>query len=232
MVPLGGCLGALLQMPVLLALFAAVRQCAAFGGRFLWIRDISKPDVVLGVVVAMVTGASIAAGPQPDMSAQQRFLMQGLPVVLTVITLWQMAAFNKNPQIIERLKIAGVVVFLILSIFFIYLSRKELNPKASNTKGNYFLKGIGMSSINMLGIPFYLGISIFLAAENTILIEQPYIILFVFGASIGSFLLFSTYIIFAKYISDKVSFIAKNINLILSILFLGLGIFTLVKILF
>lgn len=140
--------------------------------------------------------------------------------------------FNKNPQIIERLKIAGVVVFLMLSIFFLYLSRKELNPKASNTKGNYFLKGIGMSSINMLGIPFYLGISIFLAAENKILIEQPYIILFVFGASIGSFLLFSTYIIFAKYISDKVSFIAKNINLILSILFLGLGIFTLVKILF
>jgi hypothetical protein len=140
--------------------------------------------------------------------------------------------FNKNPQIIERLKIAGVVVFLILSIFFLYLSRKELNPKASNTKGNYFLKGIGMSSINMLGIPFYLGISIFLAAENKILIEQPYIILFVFGASIGSFLLFSTYIIFAKYISDKVSFIAKNINLILSILFLGLGMFTLVKILF
>lgn len=140
--------------------------------------------------------------------------------------------FNKNPQIIERLKIAGVVVFLILSIFFLYLSRKELNPKASNTKGNYFLKGIGMSSINMLGIPFYLGISVFLAAENKILIEQPYIILFVFGASIGSFLLFSTYIIFAKYISDKVSFIAKNINLILSILFLGLGMFTLVKILF
>lgn len=140
--------------------------------------------------------------------------------------------FNKNPQIIERLKIAGVVVFLILSIFFLYLSRKELNPKASNTKGNYFLKGIGMSSINMLGIPFYLGISVFLAAENKILIEQPYIILFVFGASIGSFLLFSTYIIFAKYISQKVSFIAKNINLILSILFLGLGIFTLVKILF
>ena len=139
--------------------------------------------------------------------------------------------FNKNPQIIERLKIAGVVVFLILSIFFFFLSRKELNPKTSNAKGNYFLKGMGMSSINMLGIPFYLRIYIFLATENKILIEQPYILLFVFGASIGSFLLFSTYIVFAKFISVKVSFIAKNINLILSLLFLALGIFTLVKIL-
>lgn len=139
--------------------------------------------------------------------------------------------FNENPQVIERLKIAGVIVFFALFIFFFYLSRKELNPKATNTKGNYFLKGIGMSSINMLGIPFYLGISIFLAAENKILIKHPYIFLFVFGASIGSLLLFSTYIIFAKIIIKKVSFIAKNINVILSLLFLGLGIFTLVKIL-
>ncbi|WP_372745464.1 hypothetical protein [Lutibacter sp.] len=138
--------------------------------------------------------------------------------------------FIKNPEVIERLKIAGVVVFFILSIFFYYLSRKELNPKISNTKGNYFLKGIGMSLINMLGIPFYLGISIFLAAENKILIEQPFILLFVIGASIGSFLLFSTYIVFANIIIKKVSFIAKNINVILSLLFLALGVFTLIKI--
>lgn len=137
--------------------------------------------------------------------------------------------FNNNPQIIERLKIAGIIVFFMLSIFFFYLSRKELNPKTSNAKGSYFLKGVGMSAINMLGIPFYLGVSIFLAAENKILIEHPYILLFVFGAAIGSFLLFATYIIFAKIIIKKVSFIAKNINLILSLLFLVLGIFTLIK---
>lgn len=138
--------------------------------------------------------------------------------------------FTKNPDVIERLKIAGIVVFFVLSGFFFYLSRKDLNPKATNTKGNYFLRGIGMSSINMLGIPFYLGISIFLAAENKILIEQPFILLFVFGAAVGSFLLFSTYIVFAKIIIKKVSFIAKNINVILSLLFLALGVFTLVKI--
>ncbi len=139
--------------------------------------------------------------------------------------------FSSNPQIIDRLKIAGVVVFFVLSVFFFFLSRKELNPKTSNAKGSYFLKGMGMSAINMLGIPFYLGVSIFLATENKILIEHPYILLFVFGASIGSFLLFSTYIVFAKIIIQKVSFIAKNINLILSVLFLGLGIVTLIKIL-
>ena len=139
--------------------------------------------------------------------------------------------FNNNPQIIERFKIAGVVVFFILSIVFFIQSRKELIPKPSNAKGNYCIKGIGMSSINMLGIPFYLGISIYLASEGKILIEHPYILLFVSGAAVGSFLLFSTYIIFAKIIKEKVSYISKNINLILSALFFALGIFTLVKVL-
>lgn len=138
--------------------------------------------------------------------------------------------FSKNPRVIELLKVAGVFVFFILSIFFFVLSRKELNPKSTNDTGNFFLKGIAMSSVNMLGIPFYLGTSIYLASENKIIIEQPYILLFVFGASLGSFLLFYTYIIFANVIIKRVSFIAKNINLILSLLFMVLGCLTLFKI--
>ena len=111
------------------------------------------------------------------------------------------------------------------------LSKKDLNPKATNEKNNFFVKGILMSSINMLAIPFYLGISIYLSSKDKIIMEQPYILLFVFGASLGSFLIFYTYMVFAKIINDKVSFIAKNINLILSLLFFGLAIFTLIKIL-
>jgi len=139
--------------------------------------------------------------------------------------------FLKNPTIIETLKIIAVFVFFILSIFFFALSRKKLNPKTTNAKGNFFLKGIGMSAINMLAIPFYLGLSIYLTSINKLIIEQPYIFLFVFGAGIGSFLIFYTYILFANIIIKKVSYIAKNINLLLSLLFLLLGFFTMIKIL-
>jgi len=139
--------------------------------------------------------------------------------------------FLKNPTIIETLKIIAVFVFFILSIFFFFLSRKKLNPKTTNSKGNFFLKGIGMSAINMLAIPFYLGLSIYLTSINKLIIAQPYILLFVFGAGIGSFLIFYTYILFANIIIKKVSYIAKNINLLLSFLFLLLGIFTVIKIL-
>lgn len=139
--------------------------------------------------------------------------------------------FVKNPRVVENLKIAAVFVFILLAIFFFLLSRKKPKDNDKTEKGNFYLKGIAMSSVNMLAIPFYLGISIYLAQMDKIIIEQPYIMLFVLGASIGSFLLFYTYIVFARFIINRISFIAKNINLILSLLFLTLGIFTMIKIL-
>jgi YidC/Oxa1 family membrane protein insertase len=92
LLPAAGCVGGLLQIPVLLALYNAVSQSAAVGGRFLWIRDISKPDVALAMLVAAVTAASMAAGPQPDAPAQQRMLILAMPAVLTVVALWHMAS--------------------------------------------------------------------------------------------------------------------------------------------
>jgi YidC/Oxa1 family membrane protein insertase len=92
MIPTVGCIGMLVQAPVLFALFDAARQCASVGGRFLWIRDIAKPDAALALVVAALTAAGIAAGPQPDMPSQQRQLLLVMPALLTLFALWKMAA--------------------------------------------------------------------------------------------------------------------------------------------
>ena len=137
----------------------------------------------------------------------------------------------KNPDIIEALKIIAIFVFFGLGIMFFLLSRKKGPMKAKQAKGNFMLKGILMSSINMLGVPFYLGMSVYLASVGRIVIEHPYIMPFVIGAATGSFLLFYTYILLANYLVKRIGFIAQNINLILCGLFFLLGIFTLIKIL-
>ncbi|HET6957637.1 MAG TPA: YidC/Oxa1 family membrane protein insertase, partial [Vicinamibacterales bacterium] len=90
MVPLAGVLGGLAPAPVLLALYAAVRQCAAVGGRFLWIADISRPDRLLGVLVGAI-GVGIASFvPVPE--GQSRLLVAFLPALVTTVVLWKMAA--------------------------------------------------------------------------------------------------------------------------------------------
>jgi threonine/homoserine/homoserine lactone efflux protein len=138
---------------------------------------------------------------------------------------------NQHPELIEKLKIAGVVVFFILAIFFFLQARKNFKAEGKNRKGRLFFIGMFMSSINMLAIPFYLGLSTYLSAKEQIILEQPYIIIFVAGAVLGAFMLFVTYVGLANTIVKKVHFIAKNINYILSVLFLILALLTLMKIL-
>jgi YidC/Oxa1 family membrane protein insertase len=90
MLPLGSLVGGLAQAPVLLALYSAVRQCAAVGGRFLWIADLSRPDRVVAVIVTALAGAGIWLAPPPP--GQSRTLVSLLPALVTMIVLWKMAA--------------------------------------------------------------------------------------------------------------------------------------------
>lgn len=90
MFPLGTLVGGLVQAPLLLALYSAVRQCAAVGGRFLWIADISKPDRLMVVLVAALTGAGAALAPQAG--GQTKTVMAVLPALLTLLFLSKMAA--------------------------------------------------------------------------------------------------------------------------------------------
>ena len=138
---------------------------------------------------------------------------------------------NQHPEIIEKLKIAGIIVFIALAIFFFLQARKKFKAQGKQQKGNFFFIGMFMSSLNMLAIPFYFGLSTYLSAKEIIILQQPYITLFVIGAVLGAFSLFATYVGFATIISKKVQFIAKNINFILSVLFIILALLTLVKIL-
>lgn len=90
MVPAAGCLGGLAQVPVLIALYSAVRQVASLGGRFLWIRDIAKPDFVLCAAATALTVAATAAGPSSP--AGNRMIVLAVSGLVTAVALSKMAA--------------------------------------------------------------------------------------------------------------------------------------------
>jgi threonine/homoserine/homoserine lactone efflux protein len=137
--------------------------------------------------------------------------------------------FANNPHIVERLKLAGIFVLFLLSVVFFIQARKKFKGEGSKRKGRSFVVGFLMGSMNMLAIPFYLVLSSFLENRGMLIIEQPYITLFVLGVFLGSFSLFLVYLQFAMIIQKRAQFIARNINYILSILFFVLGILSLFK---
>ncbi len=139
--------------------------------------------------------------------------------------------FAEHPEVVERLNYAGVVVLFLLSVVFFIQARKKFKGEGSKKRGKSFVVGLLMSSMNMLAIPFYLVLSSVLENRGLLITEQPYINLFVTGVFFGAFSLFMVYVRFAAIIHSRAQFIARNINYILSILFLVLGILTLLKIL-
>lgn len=135
-----------------------------------------------------------------------------------------------HPEIITKLKTAAIFVLFGLAIFFFIQARKKFKAEGKQKKGNDYLTGFGMSSLNMLAIPFYLAMATLAESKGWMTIEKPYSIIYVVGAVFGAFSLFSIYATFAEIIAKKAQFIAKNINYILSLLFIVLAIVTAIQV--
>ena len=85
-----GILGGLLQAPIFMGMFTAIRRGVGSGERFLWVGDLTQPDFF---IMLIVTGlAYIATALTPNVSDQARNLMMWLPVILTAIFLWRLSA--------------------------------------------------------------------------------------------------------------------------------------------
>ena len=136
---------------------------------------------------------------------------------------------HQHPEILQQLEVAGVFVFFTLAILFFVKTRFKFKYRERKQRGNFILRGVGMSFMNMLAIPFYLGIGTYLATKGLLIMETTYVLFFAVGTLIGAGILFYSYIAFAKIIKERASFIARNINYILSGLFLFLGIMTWLK---
>jgi len=88
--PLKGCLGNLVQMPILLALFQAVRDTVRAGGRFFWIGNIAKPDIFIAAVVTAITG--VTAAVSGNAGEQNSLLTIAIPTLLTFVVLFRLSA--------------------------------------------------------------------------------------------------------------------------------------------
>jgi len=90
--PTAGALATLIQLPFLLGAFQALRRvlASATSGRFFWISNIARPDICLALVVTALTYVVALMGPQTGSEA--RWLVIGIPVVMTLAILTRMSA--------------------------------------------------------------------------------------------------------------------------------------------
>lgn len=81
---------AVVQAPIGAGIYAAIRQGVAGAGAFLWIPKLARPDLWLAVIVAALSFAAVLLNPA--MPEQTRTLLQFLPVVISFVVVWHLAA--------------------------------------------------------------------------------------------------------------------------------------------
>jgi YidC/Oxa1 family membrane protein insertase len=75
--------GLIAQAPILLGMYRVFRD-SANAGRFLWIKDLAKPDLGIALLVGLTTAILMAANP--DLPEQLRLLLIAVPAIIAVIT--------------------------------------------------------------------------------------------------------------------------------------------------
>jgi YidC/Oxa1 family membrane protein insertase len=116
-----GLAGAALQLPVIGGVFGAVRGGFGAGARFLWIRDLARPNLPLVLLVTVVSMAAVGLGPSA--TPAQRIAV--LPLLVTGgATIWFLASTSAAVAIASG---ASLVVSLVQSL----LLRRAVRPAGS-----------------------------------------------------------------------------------------------------
>lgn len=82
-------LGSLIQLPVWLGIYQVLRALRS-AGRFLWIADLSRPDLWLAMIAGAATMAFMALNP--DLPEHVRIMLLLLPTIFTVIAALKFSA--------------------------------------------------------------------------------------------------------------------------------------------
>ena len=82
-------LAALAQMPIFLGLFQVLRD-GANNSRFLWIANLSRPDIVLALLAGLATMVMMAANP--DLPEHIRLILILVPCAIAIMTALKVAS--------------------------------------------------------------------------------------------------------------------------------------------
>lgn len=130
-----------------------------------------------------------------------------------------------NEEIERSIILICIPIFLVAGIYYIFKKNHTVHApttKAANAIGA--AKGIALSSINLMAIPYFVFIGGYLASANYISLKAEYIATYAAGVVLGSFMTFFIYAklgIVIKRKSEKMSHYASKI---VGIIFIAIAI--------
>ena len=141
---------------------------------------------------------------------------------------------NDNPEVIGLLQKVAFVVFVLITIYFLFIAKTGPNSKVKDTshsKHSRFFYGMFLSSLNLLPIPYQAYMSLSFARLEWLNFEKISVISYVTGAMMGTFVMLYVYIFFFDKIKNSRMTSSKSMNNMIGIITAIIALITLYNIL-
>ncbi len=140
----------------------------------------------------------------------------------------------RNPHIIDLLLKVAVAVFAFFAIYFFVTGKRRKEKKMRTvyvvSKRKSFFKGVLLSSVNLLPIPYFCGLNAAWNVSGWIKFQLADILIFIMAAGMGTFATLYLYVAYFNKLENKTGRFTKYSDYILSGLMLVLVIITLIRI--
>lgn len=135
-----------------------------------------------------------------------------------------------SPLIIDNIKLIAASVMLLLGLINIYTSKRPTDQTLRRLKDSGFRKGLIISILNPLAIPFWVGVTAYLDGLGWVSLDNSEEILwFVLGISMGTFFLLLLALLLGKKISRFLNTESWTVRYIPGIVYLFLGFYALAQ---
>lgn len=140
---------------------------------------------------------------------------------------------SNHPEVIEILQRVAFVIFVLITIYYLLLARKQPKPNVEaniRSKHSRFFQGVLLSALNVFPIPYQAYMTLTIASFGWLTFETYSIIAYVAGAASGTFVMLYIYIFFFDKIKNEKLTSQKNMNYVIGSITGIIAIFTLINI--
>lgn len=136
---------------------------------------------------------------------------------------------NRHENLKLGLEMFVIPVFLALGIGNVVIGVKTIRNKnkaslqPKKTIGSFW-KGLIVSALNPVAIPFWVVWATGISQKNLLVMETSHILVFVFGTTLGTLACLMTYAVLSAVIAKRIHAVKIWMNIIIGVLFIGLAI--------
>ncbi|APG60458.1 LysE family translocator [Christiangramia salexigens] len=155
-----------------------------------------------------------------------------LVVLIQALIAVLLAKYIFDHPLVRRIFLrAGLVIFIILGIYFFIKakSKKAIRPSAKKANANSILKGMLVAVLNVFPIPYFVAIAGAMNVNHEMTYDWSVSIAFALAACLGSFTTLYLYVFSFAKIEEKVESFAKYSNYFMAGLMLILIVITLIR---